>query len=378
MQQGLVKWIMLKKKSYVAQTNKEAQDKKEFEKITGIKLGRNETVSQGVLGWLEDAGIVQAGSPLRVTDDYRGSGWYSAWLGGGSLLTRDFDQGKLSLFGEADDARAADYTRATDILRKYNAYEGLDSKYAKDLITNWKSELTNVYGEYFVTPSFTKDDVALEWFGSRNITGDSWVGYAATQVGQVRSGDYWAQDMKKVLVETKKQEDELRKVLEERKTKLVDYQNQREEQLAYIPTVQSKISEAVEKGFNPSNRYATVDNALLGELQNKSTDIYLTSYNKAATEAEIDYIEKSIKLTEQEREELERLVKEQEFYSTQDVTRPTITRVGQSPGRPSLQSFASRQMARASPRTQSSDGTGRIRGRGGPRRSRGGLGGLVI
>ena len=377
------------KVSFVQQENERQKAKKEFEDVTGINTkGKSEAAS--LSEWLQMLGIAETSRPMKALRSKASTletAWYEGIFAQENIFNISMDERQLSLYGETDAQTSADFSRAKSILSKYNEWKGESSKFASELIGNWKKDLTDYYDEYLYAPTVTKSAVARDVWGTSDIEGDSYVGYVAATMGGVRGGDYWIQDTRNLLTKVKDYETDLQSQLETRRAELTTYQKEDQEKQAASQAAKQLITQQVSDTINRDVKPTNVDQNLINKLSTISNEAYVSSYNRAGTEAMIEYLEKSIDLTQQEREELEKLLYQQEFYATQEgSSRPTIKRVGQSPGRPSLQSFASRQIARAGTRSQQSnrngvgagDSTGRVRGRGGVRRSRGGLGGLVV
>ena len=164
--------------------------------------------------------------------------------------------------------------------------------------------------------------ISKESFGKDEITGDSHVGHVLQSYnGEVRGGDYYVQDSGKLIRKTKRYERQLKKQIKE-KTKEID-----------------EIEVDKTEGL---------------------VDFYNDKSNKEYGKASKEYLEKSLVLTEKEREELEEARRAAGFGSHQPARRGGG---GEQRGRPSLkQKSRSRRQYRN-------------------RRTRGGkntLGGLVV
>ena len=164
--------------------------------------------------------------------------------------------------------------------------------------------------------------IAKESFGSDKITGDSHVGHVLQSYGgEVRGDAYYAQDVGKLIRKTKRYEKQLEQQIEQK-------------------------SEEV-KGIKLDKTDSLVE-------------FYNAKSNKEYGEASQEYLEKSLKLTQEEREELEKARQSHGWGTNQSAVRRSGPRT--SRGRPSLKDVSKRRRYRN-------------------RRTRGGkdtLGGLVV
>lgn len=357
------------KKAYVKKQHASAKEIKAFEDITGIDTS-GKTESQSVGEWLYRIGAATDVKREKLEkSSHSDSAWYQSWLVGDQFLTINPDERQLSLYGETDSETFSEFMRAKGILSKYGEWDGGSSSIAKNVSGKWKSELTEYYNQYILPTNVTKRQVASEVWGTEKIEGDSFVGYVANRMGGVRGGAYWVQDVRKLVRETEEHEKSIEKNIAARKELLAQHTATRESKLGIINESQKLIKDEVESaitGGKPTN----INQDLANTLRTKSNELYLASYNKAATEAELEYLEKSLEKTKKERESLAQELKQQEFYEMQGDTRPLKKRVTQSRGRPSLRAVSSRSRSQPSAiqRRQTTRGM----------RRRDGLGGLVV
>ena len=164
--------------------------------------------------------------------------------------------------------------------------------------------------------------IAKESFGSDKITGDSHVGHVLQSYGgEVRGDAYYAQDVGKLIRKTKRYERQLEQQIEDK----------------------SKEVEGIKLDKTDS-----------------LVEFYNAKSNKEYGEASQEYLEKSLKLTQEEREELEKARQSHGWATNQSAVRRSGPRT--SRGRPSLKDVSKRRRYRN-------------------RRTRGGkdtLGGLVV
>tara|TARA_B100001059_G_C17829609_1_gene583709 strand:- start:3085 stop:3954 length:870 start_codon:yes stop_codon:yes gene_type:complete len=164
--------------------------------------------------------------------------------------------------------------------------------------------------------------IAQESFGSDTITGDSHVGHVLQSYGgEVRGSTYYAQDVGKLIRKTKRYERQLERQIEEK----------------------SKEVEGIKL-----------------DKTKPLVEFYNDKSNKEYGEASQEYLEKSLKLTQEEREELEKARRAHAFGTGQPAVRRGGSRT--SRGKPSLKDVSKRRRYRN-------------------RRTRGGkdtLGGLVV
>ena len=365
------------KTAYVKKQHAAAKEKKRFEDLTGIDT-KGKTESQSMAEWLVSIG---AARELKKPD-FRGrpsieTAWYQSWLANDQFLTIDPDQRQLSLYGETDSKTAGQLSNVKSVLSKYGEWKGESSKFATDVIGNWKTDLTRYYNEYVMPTNVTKEQVAENVWGTRKIEGDSFVGYVAHNMGGVRGGAYWSQDVRKLMKGVKEHESSLEEKIAARKELLKQHIATRESKLGIITESQKLISQEVSSSLS-GEKPSTINQSLRDQLKSKSNELYTASYNKAATEAELEYLEKSLEKTIKEREGLTEKLREQEAYDMQGDTRPVKKRVAQSPGRPSLKSFSKRksQAYRSISRSSPSEIQRRQTRR--KMRRRDGLGGLVV
>jgi len=164
--------------------------------------------------------------------------------------------------------------------------------------------------------------IAQESFGSDTITGDSHVGHVLQSYGgEVRGSTYYAQDVGKLIRKTKRYERQLERQIEEKSKEVEGIKLDKTEPLV---------------------------------------EFYNDKSNKEYGEASQEYLEKSLKLTQEEREELEKARRAHAFGTGQPAVRRGGSR--KSRGKPSLKDVSKRRRYRN-------------------RRTRGGkdtLGGLVV
>ncbi len=164
--------------------------------------------------------------------------------------------------------------------------------------------------------------IAKESFGSDTITGDSHVGHVLQSYGgEVRGDAYYAQDVGKLIRKTKTYERQLELQIEDKSKEVEGIKLDKTESLV---------------------------------------EFYNDKSNKEYGEASQDYLEKSLKLTQEEREELEKARQSHGWGTNQSAVRRSGPRT--SRGRPSLKDVSKRRRYRN-------------------RRTRGGkdtLGGLVV
>ena len=165
--------------------------------------------------------------------------------------------------------------------------------------------------------------IAQESFGSDTITGDSHVGHVLQSYGgEVRGDSYYTQDVGKLIRKTKRYEKQLERQIEEKSKEVEGIKLDKTESLV---------------------------------------EFYNDKSNKEYGEASQEYLEKSLKLTQEEREELEKARRAHAFGTGQPAMRRGGPRT--SRGKPSLKDISKRKQGYRNRRTRGGKDT---------------LGGLVV
>ena len=165
--------------------------------------------------------------------------------------------------------------------------------------------------------------IAQESFGSDTITGDSHVGHVLQSYGgEVRGDSYYTQDVGKLIRKTKRYEKQLERQIEEKSKEVEGIKLDKTESLV---------------------------------------EFYNDKSNKEYGEASQEYLEKSLKLTQEEREELEKARRAHAFGTGQPAMRRGGPRT--SRGKPSLKDISKRKQRYRNRRTRGGKDT---------------LGGLVV
>jgi len=242
----------------------------------------------------------------------------------GTYYELDADTPDYAYYGISDDSFASYESYKQNLISSIDARRENQEYIIKDIGTDTKSidkkdrsnklipELEKTTETLDTKASTLKQQIAdFDWqgkirketFGSDTITGDSHVGHVlGTYDGQVRGGNYYVQDVGRLIKKTKKYEEEMESQIKDTKKEIED--------------------------IEPDQTEGLVD---------FYTDVRDEEYAKASK----TYLTKSLDLTRKEREQLEKSRKAQAFGSN------TAARSGytskQSRGRPSLKSFSKKQ-----------------------------------
>ena len=338
--------------------NKQAENKQEFEKLTGMKAGSN--ASSSMNEWYDSIGATR---PDKQMDQYvardTNRDWFQTWLTNDTVLTRDQD---LTLWGDKDEGLRSDIQHKMNILKKYDSW-GSANKYIGSSLSEWKGDLNTYYKSHYVAPNVSKATAAKSWLGSSTIQGDSFVGEVLQEMGGIRGGAYWTQDVKKLNIKTRAHEKTIKGKLETKRKTLIDLRSEQAELKASHDALRPQISAAVDKGTKFGD--ISYDDALAKTLTSSSQSLYDKNYEVALKDVEIEYLEKSLVKTEKERKDLEKQRQRREYEQVGGTVHNVSLRGVQSrSARPSLKSFSRRNT-----------------GGGGQKKTRGGqstLGGLVI
>lgn len=342
-------------------TNEEAKAKSAFEEMTGIDT-KGKSADQTMQEWYESMGRNPADNKsLKGFKADSSSEWFGGWLRNDTMLQRDTD---LTLWAERDTSGYQDLGYKKGILQKYDAWDKANEFVGQELYS-LKGDLNQYYGQFYSAPSVTKQDVSKAWFGTPTIEGDSFVGHVNQEMGGIRGGGYWVQDVRKLIKQTKEYEGTLEQKITDRETKLLELQLEQSRLKEAHRLLRPEITSAVESGVKVGNQQ--VDEKLTERLTSSSQQLYDVNEQVAITQAEQEYLEKSLKKTIDEREELEEQKKIREYNQLQsNIGSGAPKRQGySSPGRPSL-----KQVSRTN---TGSSGINEQRNRGKAK----GLGGLV-
>lgn len=242
----------------------------------------------------------------------------------GTYYELDADTPDYAYYGISDDSFASYESYKQNLISSIGARRENQEYIIQDIGTDTKSidkkdrsnklipELEKTAETLDAKASTLKQQVAdFDWqskirketFGSDTITGDSHVGYVlGTYDGQVRGGNYYVQDVGRLIKKTKKYEEEMESQINETKKEIED--------------------------IEPDQTEGLVD---------FYTDVRDEEYAKASK----TYLTKSLDLTRKEREQLEKSRKAQAFGS--NTAARVISKPQQSKGRPSLKSFSRKQ-----------------------------------
>ena len=313
--------------------NKQVESKREFEDLTGMEAGSNADASMA--SWYKSIGETRPDQRMEgyVNRDSN-SDWFASWLNNDKMFSKDDD---LTLWGSTDDKKQSALQSKADILNKYDSWGAANAYISADL-HEWKGDLNTYYGNYYSAPNVTTQEVSKSWFGSPEVTGDSFVGHVNQEMGGVRGGAYWVQDVKKLNVKTKEYEKTMEQQIEDRKAKLVGLRLEQSRLDEAHTALRPVIKSAVESGVKHGN--ISVDENLAKELGTSSQALYDINYNVAAVETEQSYLEKSLAKTISEREELEQQRKVREYNQIQNNigSGAPRSRGWSSPGRPNVKS----------------------------------------
>lgn len=318
--------------SRAAAINKEAKAKSEFEEMTGIDTD-GKSADQTMQEWYDSIGKTRPDKTMKGFKNTDAStDWFSGWLRNDTMLKRDTD---LTLSGEQDKSGYQRLEHKKSVLAKYGEWENAQ-KYIGSELYSLKGDLNQYYGQFYSSPNVTKQDVSKAWFGSSTIQGDSFVGYVNQEMGGIRGGDYWIQDVRKLLRQTKEYEGTLEEKIQDRKLKLIELELEQSRLDEAHRALRPEITSAVEKGVKHGN--SGIDDKLQERLASSSQTLYDTNEKVAIAEAEQEYLEKSLKKTIEEREELEKQKKIREYNMMQGNIGSGAPKSGgySSPGRPSL------------------------------------------
>ena len=343
--------------------NKETESKRKFEQLTGMEAGSS--ADQTMQDWYDTIGRTRPDKTMQgYTERDSNPDWFGGWLTNDTMLQRDTD---LTLWGEQDKSGYHNLSHKKNVLRKYDEWENAN-KYISEDLHALKGDLNQYYGSFYSSPSVTKQDVSKAWFGSPTIEGDSFVGHVNQQMGGIRGGAYWVQDVRKLLRKTKEHEVTMKEKIDDRKTKLIELQLEQSRLDEAHRSLRPEITTAVEKGVKHGS--GGVDDALQKRLVSSSQTLYDTNELVAITKTEQEYLEKSLKKTIEEREELEKQRKVREYNQLQgNVGSGSPKRSGySSPGRPSLKQVSRTSTGSSGINTQQSKKRARRKE---------GLGGLV-
>jgi hypothetical protein len=242
----------------------------------------------------------------------------------GTYYELDADTPDYAYYGISDDSFASYESYKQNLISSISARRENQEYIIQDIGTDTKSidkkdrsnklipELEKTAETLDAKASTLKQQVAdFDWqskirketFGSDTITGDSHVGYVlGTYDGQVRGGNYYVQDVGRLIKKTKKYEEEMESQIKETKKEIED--------------------------IEPDQTEGLVD---------FYTDVRDEEYAKASK----TYLTKSLDLTRKEREQLEKSRKAQVFGS--NTAARAISKPQQSKARPSLKSFSRKQ-----------------------------------
>ena len=312
--------------------NKMAESKREFEELTGMEAGTN--ADRSMADWYESIGSTRPDQYMKgyAQRDTGTSDWFSGWLQNDTMLARD---ASLTLWGEQDQSGYSGLSGKKGILDKYDAWDQANQYIGEDLHA-LKGDLNQYYGSFYSSPSVTTQDVSKILFGSPTVEGDSFIGHVNQQMGGVRGGAYWVGDIKKLSKKTKEHEKTMVEQIEARKLKLIELELERsrldESHKALRPEITAAVASGVKHGSG------NVDSDLQKRIAASSQELFDTNEQVALAKVEQEYLEKSLKLTIGEREELEKQRKIREYNQLQSNVGSGAPRVGgySSPGRPSL------------------------------------------
>lgn len=242
----------------------------------------------------------------------------------GTYYELDADTPDYAYYGISDDSFASYESYKQNLISSIDARRENQEYIIQDIGTDTKSidkkdrsnklipELEKTAETLDAKASTLKQQVAdFDWqskirketFGSDTITGDSHVGYVlGTYDGQVRGGNYYVQDVGRLIKKTKQYEEEMELQIKDKTKEIED--------------------------IKPDQTEGLVD---------FYTDVRDEEYAKASK----TYLTKSLDLTRKEREQLEKSRKAQAFGSNTPAI--SIYKPQQSKGRPSLKSFSRKQ-----------------------------------
>ena len=242
----------------------------------------------------------------------------------GTYYQLDADTPDYAYYGISDDSFASYESYKQNLISSIDARRENQEYIIQDIGTDTKSidkkdrsnklipELEKTAETLDAKASTLKQQVAdFDWqskirketFGSDTITGDSHVGYVlGTYDGQVRGGNYYVQDVGRLIKKTKQYEEEMELQIKDKTKEIED--------------------------IKPDQTEGLVD---------FYTDVRDEEYAKASK----TYLTKSLDLTRKEREQLEKSRKAQAFGSNTPAI--SINKPQQSKGRPSLKSFSRKQ-----------------------------------
>ena len=341
--------------------NKTVKGKQKFEDLTGQKAGSS--ADQSMRDWYDNIGQTRPDKAVKGFRQQKGNAdWFAAWLNNDSVFQRS--DTSLTLDSDKNTGLQSTVKGKKSLMNKYDSWDQANS-YIGGSLSAWKSEQRSYLGGFYSSPNITQKQTNMSYFGTEKIEGVSFLPDVVDKMGGVRGGDYFIQDIRKLLTKTDAHEKKMQSQIDI-KSSLV---TKAEAHQLKMQQAHNALKPEFEKGVDVSVRHGniTYDDGLAKRLEASSQRLYDAKESTNIARGEKTYMEKSLVKTIQDKELYKKQKKRREYDLLHGGDSSVNTRrssQNRSPGRPNLKSFSRRN-----------------NGGGGQRKTRGGkdtLGGLVI